>query len=99
MALHIMLDLSHLNTINTCSHSLGTVHKTLLGGAEEWRIVFFFSIDCSQRETYNDNDNDNDNILFDHNVQIEITIFNSLEKPNYKLVWRLLLRQINLSLS
>ncbi len=28
----------------------------------------------------NDNDNDdNDNILFDHNVQIEITIFNSLE--------------------
>ncbi len=29
----------------------------------------------------NDNDNDNDNILFDHNLQIEITIFNSLEKP------------------
>ncbi len=29
---------------------------------------------------FNDNDdNDNDNILFDHNVQIEITIFNSLE--------------------
>ncbi len=29
---------------------------------------------------YNDNgDNDNDNILFDHNLQIEITIFNSLE--------------------
>ncbi len=27
----------------------------------------------------NDNDNDNDNIVFDHNVQIEITIFNSLE--------------------
>ncbi len=27
----------------------------------------------------NDNDNDNDNILCDHNVQIEITIFNSLE--------------------
>ncbi len=26
-----------------------------------------------------DNDNDNDNILFDHNVQIEVTIFNSLE--------------------
>ncbi len=26
-----------------------------------------------------DNDNDNDNILFDYNVQIEITIFNSLE--------------------
>ncbi len=25
------------------------------------------------------NDNDNDYILFDHNVQIEITIFNSLE--------------------
>ncbi len=24
-------------------------------------------------------DNHNDNILFDHNVQIEITIFNSLE--------------------
>ncbi len=24
-------------------------------------------------------DNDNDNILFDHNVQIEITIFKSLE--------------------
>ncbi len=28
---------------------------------------------------YNDNNNDNDNILFDHNVQIKITIFNSLE--------------------
>ncbi len=28
-----------------------------------------------------DNDNDgNDNILFDHNLQIEITIYNSLEK-------------------
>ncbi len=26
-----------------------------------------------------DNDNDNGNILFDHNVQIEIRIFNSLE--------------------
>ncbi len=26
-----------------------------------------------------DDNNDNDNILFDHNVQIEITIFNSLE--------------------
>ncbi len=25
------------------------------------------------------NDNDNDNILFDHHVQIKITIFNSLE--------------------
>ncbi len=32
------------------------------------------------RHTYiNENDNDNDNILFDHNVQIEIIIFNSLE--------------------
>ncbi len=70
MALHIMLDLSHLNTINTCSHSLGTVHKTLLGGAEEWRIVFVFSIDCSQRETYNDNDNDNDNILSSSQIQL-----------------------------
>ncbi len=26
-----------------------------------------------------DNDNDNDNILLDHNLQIEITIYNSLE--------------------
>ncbi len=26
-----------------------------------------------------DNDKDKDDILFDHNVQIEITIFNSLE--------------------
>ncbi len=25
------------------------------------------------------NDNDNDNILFDHNIQIEIMMFNSLE--------------------
>ncbi len=33
----------------------------------------------------NDNDNDdNDNILFHHNLQIEITIYNSLEKTNYK---------------
>ncbi len=27
----------------------------------------------------NDNDNDNDNILVDHNVQIEIIIYNNLE--------------------
>ncbi len=27
----------------------------------------------------NDKDNDNDNILVDHNVQIETTVFNSLE--------------------
>ncbi len=25
------------------------------------------------------NDNDNDNILFDHNIQIEIIMYNSLE--------------------
>ncbi len=29
-------------------------------------------------EIDNDND-DNDNIIFDHNLQIEITIYNSLE--------------------
>ncbi len=33
----------------------------------------------------NDNDNDNDNILFDHNLQIEITIYNSLE--NQQVNW------------
>ncbi len=44
------------------------------------------------------NDDDNDNILFDHNVQIEIIIFNSLENQILKLVRRLLLRQINWSL-
>ncbi len=38
-------------------------------------------------------------ILFDHNVKIEIIIFNSVENLNYELVWRLLLRQINLSIS
>ncbi len=27
----------------------------------------------------NDNNNDNDNILFDHNIQIEIIMYNSLE--------------------
>ncbi len=27
----------------------------------------------------NDNDNDNDNILFDHNIQIEIIMYNSFE--------------------
>ncbi len=43
----------------------------------------------------NDNDNDNDNILFDHNILIEISIFNSLENQITKLVWRLLLKQIN----
>ncbi len=44
--------------------------------------------------------NDNDNILFDHNLQIEITIYNSLENQIInKLVWRLLLRQNNLSLA
>ncbi len=38
--------------------------------------------------------------LFDHNhIWIETTIYKQFRKPNYKLVWRLLLRQINLSLS
>ncbi len=27
----------------------------------------------------NENDNDNDNMLFDHNIQIEIIVYNSLE--------------------
>ncbi len=27
----------------------------------------------------NDNDNDNDNILFDHNIEIEIIMYNSLK--------------------
>ncbi len=41
-----------------------------------------------------DNGNDNDNILFDHNLQIEITIYNNLENQIINtLVWRLLLRQ------
>ncbi len=35
--------------------------------------------------------------LFDHNIQIEI--YKQFRYPNYKLVWRLLLRQINLLLS
>ncbi len=44
--------------------------------------------------------NDNDNILFNHNLQIEITIYNSLENQIInKLVWRLLLRQNYLSLA
>ncbi len=48
----------------------------------------------------NDNDNDNDNILFDHNLLIEITSYNSLENQIInKFVWRLLLRQNNLSLA
>ncbi len=47
-----------------------------------------------------DNDNDNDNILFDDNLQIEITIYNSLENQIINtLVWSLLLRQNNLSLA
>ncbi len=46
------------------------------------------------------NDNDNDNILFGHNLQIEITIYNSLENQIINtLVWRLLLRQNKLSLA
>ncbi len=52
---------------------------------------------CKSRHD-KDNDNDNDNILFDHNLQIEITIYNSLENQIINtLVWRLLLRQNNLS--
>ncbi len=47
----------------------------------------------------NDND-DNDNILFGHNLQIEITIYTSLENQIINtLVWRLLLRKNNLSLA
>ncbi len=43
---------------------------------------------------------DNDNILFDDNLQIEITFYNSLENQIINtLVWRLLLRQNNLSLA
>ncbi len=39
---------------------------------EKWILILAY-------KSPNDNDNDNDNILFDHNVPIEITIFNSLE--------------------
>ncbi len=43
---------------------------------------------------------DNDNILFDDNLQIEITFYNSLENQIINtLVWRLLLRQNNLSVA
>ncbi len=46
------------------------------------------------------NDNDNDNFLFDHNLEIEITSYNSLENQIINtLLWRLLLRQHNLSLA
>ncbi len=48
---------------------------------------------------YSAND-DNDNILFEHNLQIEVTIYNSLETQIInKLVRRLLLGQNNLSLA
>ncbi len=30
---------------------------------------------CAIKQTHNDNDNDNENTLFDHNIQIEITIY------------------------
>ncbi len=36
-------------------------------------------IQCMLYWKKNDYDNDNDNILFDHNIQIEITMYNSLE--------------------
>ncbi len=52
------------------------------------------------KEDSEDNDNDNDNILFEHNLQIEITIYNSLENQIINtLFWRLLLRQNNLLLA
>ncbi len=61
--------------------------------------LFFHLWPFSSWKCSNDND-DNDNILFDHNLQIEITIYNSLEnKIIYTLVWRLLLRQNNLLLA
>ncbi len=41
--------------------------------------TYLVSLQQSSLVWNNDNDNDNDNILFDHNVQIQITIFNSLE--------------------
>ncbi len=46
---------------------------------------------CTKSIDWNNDNDDNDNILFDHNLQIEITIYNSLENQIiYKLVWRLL---------
>ncbi len=68
-----------------------TIHVASLRPASD--IGYCVSVD-------NDNDNDNDNILFDHNLQIEITIYNSSENQIINtLVWRLLLRQNNLSLA
>ncbi len=40
-------------------------YQTTLHSTNSWTFICL-----------NTNDNDNDNILFDHNVQIEITIFN-----------------------
>ncbi len=40
-----------------------------------WKIL----TTLSEQIVITNNNNDNDKILFDHNVQIEITIFNSLE--------------------
>ncbi len=42
-----------------------------------WPIVF--GQPCMNWVCYYDNDNDYDNILFDHNIQIEIIMYNSLE--------------------
>ncbi len=55
----------------------GGVHKSnflrwLMSTLEEYELIMLI---CNR----NDNYNDNDNILFNHNIQIEIIIYNSLE--------------------
>ncbi len=42
-------------------------------------IVFFSGWIKNDQMAIEYNDNDNDNILFDHNIEIEIIMYNSLE--------------------
>ncbi len=58
-------DLNFHVSVSKANSTLGIIKKT--------------DDDDNDNDNDNGNDNDNDNILFDHNVQIEITIFNSLE--------------------
>ncbi len=63
-------------------HVHSTTYNTLTDNkpqlpTRQLNITLIICVGCESFQF--DNGNDNDNILFDHNVQIEITIFNSLE--------------------
>ncbi len=96
-------DLSRLKeyfNLNRLSINVAKCEFMFIGTCQALKQILNINVHING-DNDNDNDNDdNDNILFDHNLKIEITIYNSLENQIINtLVWRLLLRQNNVSLA